>query len=218
VSWSRVAYALTKSLLSRLLACASHALLAVSLVDAFKEAHGGTSIGAFLTTMIGSAFVLRGPPRPAFYDALALTAVKPKETPKTVDGWRDVSADGINTLPVECFVSMDKYFVLADKQADFEKFWIEREPTLAQVEGFVAFTMLRRDGQAKGHGVVEMTETEPNYQGVVIFKDRASHGNWRADSEAQAPEQKLEATKMWSKSPEKVFYEGTLVISSEEGP
>ena len=36
--------------------------------EAFKEAHGGTSIGSFVSTMVNSAFVLRGPPRPAFYD------------------------------------------------------------------------------------------------------------------------------------------------------
>ena len=56
--------------------------------DAFKEAHGGTSIGAFLTTMVRSAMVLRGAPRPAFYDGLYVLAAKPKSLPETVDGWR----------------------------------------------------------------------------------------------------------------------------------
>ena len=183
-------------------------------LDAFKEAHGGTSIGAFLTTMIGSAFVLRGPPRPAFYDGLALTAIKPKETPTTVDGWRQVDADGINTLPTECFVAMEKFFILSDMQAAFETSCIEREAKLGDVEGFVAFTLLRRDGQAKGHGVSEIGPNEPNYVGAIIFKDRASHDKWSA---AQA-EGTLGSPTMWNKAPEKVFYEGTLVISSEQGP
>ena len=38
--------------------------------DAFKEAHGGTSITAFLGAMVSSLRVLKGPPRPAFYDGL----------------------------------------------------------------------------------------------------------------------------------------------------
>jgi heme-degrading monooxygenase HmoA len=38
--------------------------------DAFKEAHGGTSIGAFVSTMVSSVRVMRGAPKPAFYDGL----------------------------------------------------------------------------------------------------------------------------------------------------
>ncbi|GKZ01344.1 hypothetical protein MPSEU_001085400 [Mayamaea pseudoterrestris] len=181
--------------------------------EAFKEAHGGTSIGAFLTTMIGSAFVLRGAPRPAFYDGLALTAVKPKETPETIDGWRQVDADGVNTLPVECFAAMEKLYIKSDMQAAFEKSYIQREAKLGEATGFVAFSLLRRDGQAKGHGVAEMGPNEPNYVGATVFKDRASYEKWNAlHSDSPSP------TTMWNKSPEKVFYEGTLVISSEEGP
>ena len=165
--------------------------------------------------MIGSAFVLRGPPRPAFYDGLALTAsAKPLEAPTTVDGWRQVDADGINTLPTECFVSMEKFYIFSDMQAEFEKACIEQESKLGDVDGFVAFSLLRRDGQAKGHGVAEIGPNEPNYVGATIFKDRASHDKWSAGQAAAA----LGAPKMWNKAPEKVFYEGTLVISSEQGP
>jgi len=37
---------------------------------AFKEAHGGGTIGGFLSAIVGSAMVLKGPPAPAMWDAL----------------------------------------------------------------------------------------------------------------------------------------------------
>jgi len=57
--------------------------------DAFKEAHGGTSIGAFLGAMVSSLRVLRGAPKPAFYDGLLVQAAQPENIPETV---RDCSA------------------------------------------------------------------------------------------------------------------------------
>jgi heme-degrading monooxygenase HmoA len=119
--------------------------------EAFKEAHGGTSITAFLSTMVNSALVLRGAPRPAFYDGLLLQkSGLPQVVPETVDGWRSVEADGINTLPAECFVEFAKYFIPSGEEAAlFEQQWMaKKDPTRA--EGFVASTLLRRDGQAKG--------------------------------------------------------------------
>lgn len=188
--------------------------------DAFKEAHGGKSIGAFVSTMVNSALVLRGPPRPAFYDGLLMESGKPTELPKTVDGWRAVEADGVHTLPPECFVGFEKYYILPEHASTFEQFWAERDSTLSPVEGFVAFTMLRRDGQAKGHGMGTVADDEPSYVGVVIFKDRKSLESWAATHGKESAEKKKDAPpppKMWNKSPEKVYYEGTLVISSEKG-
>ena len=124
--------------------------------EAFKEAHGGTSITAFLSTMVNSAFVLRGAPRPAFYDGLLLQkADQPSFVPETVDGWRNVEADGINTLPAECFVEMVKYFIPSGKDAiSFEEAWKtsngQMKP-MKDIGGFVASSLLRRDGQAKGY-------------------------------------------------------------------
>jgi heme-degrading monooxygenase HmoA len=95
--------------------------------DAFKEAHGGTSIGAFLSTMVSSARVLRGAPRPAFYDGLLLQSIVPENVPTTVDGWRAVEADGIHTLPTECFVACNQFFVPPVNAAAFEQRWASRE-------------------------------------------------------------------------------------------
>lgn len=175
--------------------------------DAFKEAHGGTSIGAFLSTMVNSAFVLRGPPRPAFYDALFVTSKPPTDLPETVDGWRAVEADGASTLPAECFVYLEKYYVPQSKAAEFEMndTWKNKKSSLEDTEGLVTFSLMRRDGQAKGHGTVEMDSSEPTYVAAYIFQDRPSFDAWAKT---------VEEVDM---APEKVYYEGTLVISSADG-
>jgi hypothetical protein len=49
--------------------------------DAFIEAHGGTSIGAFVSTMVNSALILQGAPRPAFYDGLLLPICATDKSP-----------------------------------------------------------------------------------------------------------------------------------------
>jgi heme-degrading monooxygenase HmoA len=70
--------------------------------DAFKEAHGGTSITDFLSTMINSAFLLKGAPKPAFFDGLCFQSTVPTSLPETVNGWRVVEADGthfVDQLP-----------------------------------------------------------------------------------------------------------------------
>ena len=66
--------------------------------EAFKEAHGGGTIFGFAEMLISSLLVLKGGPKPAFYEGL-LPVVKPppEGTPwKAVGGWRDVPADGVN--------------------------------------------------------------------------------------------------------------------------
>jgi heme-degrading monooxygenase HmoA len=190
--------------------------------EAFKEAHGGTSISAFLTTMVSSAFVLRGAPKPAFYDAVLMDSKKPETMPVTVDGWRSVEADGENTIPVECFVGMENFFIPPEHAYTFEQFWASRKSSMAGFDGFVAFTLMRRDGQTKGHGTVEMTSSEPTYTATLIFKDRKSFENWGGTHGAPKPKEGAEVKapppKMWSRDPEKVFYEGTLVITNEDGP
>jgi heme-degrading monooxygenase HmoA len=122
--------------------------------EAFKEAHGGTSITAFLSTMVNSALILRGAPRPAFYDGLLLQkSSQPQFIPETIDGWRNVDADGINTLPAECFVELVKYCIPSGEEAtSFEQQWManKNQVSIEGFDGFVTSTLLRRDGQAKG--------------------------------------------------------------------
>lgn len=201
--------------------------------EAFKEAHGGTSIGAFLGTMVNSLRVLRGAPRPAFYDGLLVQSTVPQDVPETVDGWREVDANGIDTLPAECFVACNQFYVPNENRVAFEQRWAQRVSKLQECDGFVAFTMLRRDGSAKGHGTSPLTSDEPTYVSTTIWKDRASFDAWRTGSAFQKAHGGGDDKKkqdggsdtgdakppapLWSKPPTPVFYEGTLVITSKDG-
>lgn len=204
---------------------------------AFKEAHGGTSIGAFLGAMISSLRVLKGPPRPVFFDGLLQLSAVPESVPETVGGWRVVEADGVSKLPAEAFIACNKFIVPPEMATAFEQRWAKRESKLDELEGFVSFSMLRRDLGAKGHGVAKPVEGECNYQSCTVWKDRASFMKWResqqfrsahgdaakkpADASAGAPAGAKPAgagpPPMWSAPPKPAFYEGILVLSSEQG-
>lgn len=204
--------------------------------DAFKEAHGGTSIGAFLGAMISSLRVLKGPPRPVFFDGLLQISTVPDSLPETKGGWRVVEADGVNKLPAEAFIAMNRFFVLPEMAAAFEQRWAKRESKLEECDGFVSFAMLRRDFGAKGHGVAKPVDGEPNYQSCTVWKDKASFMKWRdsqqfksahadAGKPAGAPSGAPSGEKpagagppmMWSSPPKPAFYEGILVLSSKDG-
>ena len=106
--------------------------------------------------------------------------------------------------------------------------------------------MLRRDGQAKGHGTVELDENvEPTYLSTTIWKDRSSFNKWRngnafSKSHGGAQQKKKDdgssssssssssenskskhppqgGPPMWNRPPKPIFYEGTLVITSADG-
>ena len=118
----------------------------------------------------------------------------------------------------------DQFFVSSENGPAFEKRWADRESKLKECDGFISFSMLRRDGKAKGHGTVEVDESEPTYQSTTIWKDRESFEAWKNGAMFKAAHGQKEGEKpatppkpLWSKPPEPVFYEGTLVISSEEG-
>jgi len=200
--------------------------------EAFKEAHGGTSIGAFLSTMMSSLRVLRGAPAPQFYDGLLLQSCAPTELPEIVDGWRTgVEADGKTVLPAECFVACHQFFVPEQDGAAFEARWAGRESTLMECNGFVAFSLLRRDNQQSGHGVKPMREGEPTYVGTTIWRDREAFEEWRngksfgetqglqAGGTNKGNDEKMEAPPkaLWTSPPVPVFYEGVLVITDTEG-
>lgn len=194
--------------------------------EAFKEAHGGTSLFAFVTTMVSSAMVLKGAPKPAFYDGLLHQSIVPDSIPKTVNGWRDVQADGQNILPAECFVACNQFFVPSSNSVKFEQRWANRVSKLKECEGFVSFDLLRRDVKAKGHGIAPMGEEEPTYMSCTIWKDRAAFEAWKngnafkeahGDKKEGGDEPKEKPKPLWSRPPVPVFYEGTLVISSPDG-
>lgn len=179
--------------------------------EAFKEAHGGTGIGAFLSTMVNSAFVLRGAPRPAFYDALHVRSRPPTEMPPTVDGWRAVEADGETTLDAESYVHVTKYHIPAAHMKRFE----EEYQHVAHQDpgGVVVSTLMRRDARARGHGIREMTLDEPSYVAMRIFDDKQEWLDFMRSAHAEG----VLHVDYARKPAETELYEGTLVISSEQG-
>ena len=196
--------------------------------EAFKEAHGGTSITAFLGTMINSAMLLKGPPRPAFYDGLLQQSMVPDVIPETVDGWRNIQSDilGKEILPAECFVACNQFFVSPENAKEFESRWAGRESTLKECDGFVSFGLLRRDAKVKGHGIKPLGEDEPTYMSTTVWKDRESFRKWKdgngfkkshASSDGKEGEKKQPPKSLWTKPPVPVFYEGSLVITNEKG-
>lgn len=177
--------------------------------------------------MVSSALVLEGAPKPAFYDGLLQQSTVPDQVPETVNGWRSVKADGENLLPAEAFIACNQFFVPPSNAVAFEQRWANRTSKLKECEGFVSFSMMRRDVKAKGHGIAPMGEEEPTYVSTTIWKDRQAFENWKngnafkeahavkKDGEEESKEQP--PAPLWSTPPVPVFYESTLVISSPEG-
>ncbi|KAJ1624407.1 hypothetical protein T492DRAFT_598760 [Pavlovales sp. CCMP2436] len=200
--------------------------------DAFKEAHGGTSIGAFLSAMVSSLRVLKGAPRPVFFDGLMQLSTVPTTLPETKGGWRVVEADGTNKLPAEAFVACNRFAVLPGMEAQFEKRWSSRESKLDDLDGFISFSMLRRDFGNKGHGGAP-AGAEFNYQSCTVWRDRAAFQSWRdgqafrnahgdkagrpAAEGVAAQEAPKPPAPMWAAPPKPAFYEAVLVLSSPQG-
>ena len=197
--------------------------------DAFKEAHGGTSIGAFLKAMVSSLKVLKGPPSPVFFDGLLHLAAPPKQTGEVEGGWRVVEADGKNLLEAENFVAANRFTVREGAEAAFEERWAKRDSGLADLPGFKSFTMLRRDAKTKGHsekkGAADKFGDDFNYMSFTVWEDREAFMGWRnsqsfKDAHSSGPKKDDGAPKQpppWVKPPSVVFWEGVLELTGADG-
>uniref|UniRef100_A0A7S3JSU2 ABM domain-containing protein n=1 Tax=Aureoumbra lagunensis TaxID=44058 RepID=A0A7S3JSU2_9STRA len=197
--------------------------------EAFKEAHGGTSIGAFLTAMVSSLAVLKGPPSPVFYDGLLhLSNVpEPDESKKVEGGWRVVDADGQNLLPAECFIAANRFAVREGAEEEFEERWSKRDSQLNQLPGFKSFTMLRRDGSPAN----DKFGDDFNYMSFTVWADKDSFMNWRnsqsfkdahssgakKNSNQQVEDDIKPQQPPWTRPPSVAFWEGILELSSPIG-
>mmetsp|Transcript_17906 Transcript_17906/g.55068 ORF Transcript_17906/g.55068 Transcript_17906/m.55068 type:complete len:334 (+) Transcript_17906:148-1149(+) len=198
--------------------------------DAFKEAHGGTSIAAFLKAMVSSLRVLKGAPSPVFYDGLLHLAAPPSADPaKAVEGgWRVVEADGKNLLEGECFVAANRFAVRPGAEAAFEERWAQRDSSLAELPGFKSFTMLRRDGGGgTGHGAAKEGAGDAfgddfNYMSFTIWENKEAFGGWRnsqsfKDAHSSGPKKEAGAPPPWVRPPSVAFWEGVLELTCAEG-
>lgn len=192
--------------------------------DAFVEAHGGKSIGSFLSAMISSLQILKGPPSPAMYDGLLHLSGGGGQSDDVVieNGWRVVEADGVNKLPAECFVAANRFTVREGAEAEFEERWKSRDSDLAELPGFKSFTMLRRDGSSSKK---DPFGDDFNYMSFTVWKDKESFAGWRnsqsfkdAHSGGGGDPEKKKKEAPWVKPPTVAFWEGILELTSEHGP
>lgn len=176
--------------------------------EAFKEAHGGGSLWGFVMMLVSSSQTLEGAPKPAFYDGLLPIAPTVEDAPEAVNGWRDVPADGVNSLDAECFVAQNRFRVAPGQEVAFEQRWASRESKLEGRDGFVAFYMQRRDAPEADDGY--------NYVSTSVWQDRAAFDAWRAEqtpAHGQGTQPKgPPATAMMQGPPSVACYEGVLML------
>jgi heme-degrading monooxygenase HmoA len=172
--------------------------------DAFKEAHGGGTIGGIASMLVATARNTKGKPKPAMWEGLLPVSgtTAPEATP---GGWRTVVADGSTTLEAEAFIAMNRFSVTEGGEAAFEARasqpepipmalvlthspsptayfgpnafearFAARESTLASFDGFKAFTLLRRDG-SDPDGFTHSTWS--------VWRDRAAFEVWQGSEQ-----------------------------------
>ena len=180
--------------------------------DAFKEAHGGGTIFGFMSMLVSSLMILKGGPKPAFYDGLLPVTAPPSAVSKkwqAEDGWRKIPADGKNPIDADIFAAMNRFKVIPGQEEAFEKRWAERESELKDMPGFVTFLMLRRDAVTPDDGY--------NYSTYTVWENRAAFDNWRTGASKKAHANAGDAAPMFEGRPSYVGYEGVLALLAPEG-
>jgi heme-degrading monooxygenase HmoA len=180
--------------------------------EAFKEAHGGGTIFGFAEMLISSLMVLKGGPKPAFYDGLIPISTSPDALInewQQADGWRSVIADGKNPLKSDVYVAMNRFKVFPGSEVAFEQRWKERESDLENCEGFQTFVLLRRDALQADDGY--------NYSTLTVWKDEASFQKWREGSSKKAHAKADQAKPLFEMPPSPIFYEGVLALVDPQG-
>ena len=113
--------------------------------DAFKEAHGGGTIGGIASMLLATARNTKGKPKLASWEGLLPQSTTPSTPPAA---WKQVEADGVSQLDGEAFVAMNRFSVVEGSEDAFEARFANRESTLASFDGFKGFMLLRREGAA----------------------------------------------------------------------
>lgn len=183
--------------------------------DAFKEAHGGGTIGGIADMLVATAMNTKGKPKAAMWEGVLPVSMPPPGASDSAApiAWRDVEADGKAMLDGECFIAMNRFSVKEGMEGAFEERFAQRESTLEQFDGFKGFLLLRRDG-SDPDGVTHSTWS--------VWKDRASFDAWMgAEKKPTGPPAAAEGAAkpppIYAKPPVPTFYEGILVLESGKG-
>ena len=197
--------------------------------DAFKEAHGGGTIGGVASMLLATAMNTKGKPTPAYWEGL-MPVTMPGTPPGDGEGWRRVEADGLSMLPKECFVAMNRFSVNEGMDAAFEQRFAQRDSILTDFEGFKGFLLLRRDGGKKS-GDGKRPDDGFTHSTFSVWDSKASFEAWRnsdkkpakpaaggdAGGDAGGGKPTAGRPDIFLKPPIASFYEGVLVLESACG-
>lgn len=94
---------------------------------AFREAHGGGTIGGVLSAIYGVITELKRMPKTGAWEGLMPLTLPKEATSLVLKGRREdtgmADADGESVLPAECFVAMNRMTCAPGKGPDLEKYW-----------------------------------------------------------------------------------------------
>lgn len=201
--------------------------------DAFKEAHGGTgfaALGGFVQLLSTALFIIKGSPRPAFYDGLlpvtdnylAFSPQLSSANEAAEGGWRSVEANGVDEIRPEVFVSMESYDVKHESKGAFEQVlngkmkshtdqippmsFSDREKHGASVDnGMLSFSLLRRDADKADDGATHSLWR--------LWTNQEAYESWKSKVDQNA-----ELSGFINGGVKTSLYEGKLTLISEQGP
>ena len=176
--------------------------------SAFKEAHGGGTIGGIAGMLLATAMNTKGKPKTAMWEGLMPVSVVPAAREDAVGGWRRASADGVKTLDGDAFIAMNKFSVLPGREDAFEARFAARESSLSSFAGFGGFMLLRRDDKADD-GFTHSTWS--------VWKDKASFEAWKSSEKKPQPSGAAAPPSIFARPPVPTYYEGILVLESAQG-
>lgn len=154
----------------------------------------------FIQLLSTALFILKGSPKPAFYDGILPSIGSEKLELFGEDGWRNIPADGKSFLPTDVFVVNNR--LLVDPNL-MEKFESSLKPNdYSGSPGFIGSFYQRRDASKSDDGY--------NYIETSIWKDKASFDLFKATDVTI-----LDSSIVGKMKP--TFYEGKLALVSQKG-
>jgi len=140
--------------------------------DAFKEAHGGGGITDFIQLLSTALFILKGSPKPAFYDGLLVKKGSHNLDYFNDSGWRQIAADGKNFLPVDVFVIQKRIKIDDNKIQEFEDNLRTKDDTFVGSDGYAGSLFMRRDAVK--------ADDSYNYIEMSIWRNKAAYDNHKS--------------------------------------
>lgn len=196
--------------------------------DAFKEAHGGGTIGGVAGMLLATAMNTKGKPKPAMWEGILPVSMTPSAP--TPGGWRQVEADGSTMLDSDCFLAMNRFSVKTGFEAAFESRFAKRDSTLSSFEGFRGFLLLRKDGADEDGFTHSTFSVWDNKAAFEVWqstpKDRAGKPKPEVDGTTAKPidapagaggPPKGGPPNIFVRPPVPTFYEGILTLESAAG-